>query len=425
MKVPSTLKTDELSRAPCPGAVGLQSDRTVRSRPGAGRDAGRPGHAARDPGALERDARRALPAGGRHPPVRTARRLTTNNSRTARTDTGWWGSPSASWKPARTWPGSTGRPRGRLSCERGRSRAGAGPRANQRGGVGRTRPRGGHGSPGAGFAGLSLPRGAARYVSGPGGFFGSATYWPIHFIEEWLNGPQLVTASALAADPEIWGSIGGDLISLALAGETSRRPLRTSARLAGLRHGPPGRRAAERLLPPGGPVGAARLGRGRLPANDRGAAPHPDPAAPPAALRAEAARSRPYLLTPTFKIGRELWLRRRLTAAEAAHSAGITEEEAVQSLERDLTPGLLEAEAAGADGRSDLLPPQSGRHPGLWLTARRPGPGLTPYVERRIALTTPFPVEYVRQQPNPTRARRYWCRCRQATARRRRPRCWC
>ena len=65
------------------------------------------------------------------------------------------------------------------------------------------------------------PAAHARYVSGPGGFFGSATYWPIHFINEWLNGPQLVTASALAADPEIWGSIGGDLISLALAGETA------------------------------------------------------------------------------------------------------------------------------------------------------------------------------------------------------------
>jgi len=65
------------------------------------------------------------------------------------------------------------------------------------------------------------PAAHARYVSGPGGFFGSATYWPIHFIEAWLNGSQLATASALAADPEIWGSIGGDLISLALAGETT------------------------------------------------------------------------------------------------------------------------------------------------------------------------------------------------------------
>ena len=109
-------------------------------------------------------------------------------------------------------------------------------------------------------------------------------------------------------------------------------------------------------------------------------------------------------------------MRQRLTAAEAAHSAGITEEEAVPSLERDPAPGLFEAQAAGADGlRIYCLRNRVGILAYGSLHAD-PGPGLTPYVERRITLTTPFPVEYVRSSPT-RRARRYWCRCRQATAR--------
>jgi len=92
-------------------------------------------------------------------------------------------------------------------------------------------------------------------------------------------------------------------------------------------------------------------------------------------------------------------LRRRLTAAEAAHSAGIATEEAAQNLDLCLTPGLLEAEGADADGvRTYGLRNRAGILAYGSLRAD-PGPGLTPYVERRIALTTPFPVEYVRSSP--------------------------
>jgi hypothetical protein len=240
------------------------------------------------------------------------------------------------------------------------------------------------------------PAAHARYVSGPGGLFDSATYWPIHLIEAWLNGSQLATASALAADPEIWGSIGGDLISLALGGETTGSDS-LAWQAYGTDHPAVARLSgyfprADLLALPGW---AADTFQQMIVARHRTLTrPRRRPRSgqkPP--------RSRPYLLTPTFKIGRELWLRRRLTAAEAAHSAGITEEEAVQSLERDLTPGLLEAEAAGADGlRIYCLRNRVGILAYGSLRAD-PGPGLTPYVERRIALTTPFPVEYVRSSP--------------------------
>ena len=233
-------------------------------------------------------------------------------------------------------------------------------------------------------------------MSGPGGPFGLATYWPIHFIDEWLNGSQLATASALAADPEIWGSIGGDLISLALAGETAgAETLAWQAyaadhpAIAGLSgYFPP----ADLLALPGWAADAFQqmiVARHRTLTRPR-RRPRSEQKPP---------RSRPYLLSPTFKIGRELWLRRRLTAAEAAHSAGITEGEAAQSLERDLAPGLLEAEAADADGvRTYCLRSRVGilAYGSLRID---PGPGLTPYVENRIELTTPFPVEYVRSSP--------------------------
>ena len=246
------------------------------------------------------------------------------------------------------------------------------------------------------------PAAHARYVSGPGGFFGSATYWPIHFIEEWLNGPQLATASALAADPEIWGSIGGDLISLALAGETAGPETLSGAETLAWQAYATDHPAVARLSPyfpradllalPGWAADAFQqmiVARHRTLTRPRR---RPRSGQKPP-------RPRPYLLTPTFKIGRELWLRRRLTAAEAAHSAGITEGEAAQSLERDLTPGLLEAEAADADGvRTYCLRNRVGILAYGSLRAD-PGPGLTPYVERRIALTTPFPVEYVRSSP--------------------------
>ena len=135
-------------------------------------------------------------------------------------------------------------------------------------------------------------------------------------------------------------------------------------------------------------------------------------------------RPRPYLLPPIFKIGRELWLRRRLTAAEAAHSAGITEEEAAQHLDLCLTPGLLEAEAADAGGvRTYCLRNRVGILAYGSLRAD-PGPGLTPYVERRIQLTTPFPVEYVRSSPTRAGAP-VLVPVPAGYGAPRRPRCWC
>ena len=242
------------------------------------------------------------------------------------------------------------------------------------------------------------PAAHARYVSGPGGLFGSATYWPIHLIEAWLNGSQLATASALAADPEIWGSIGGDLISLALGGETTGSDS-LAWKAYGTDHPAVARLSgyfprADLLALPGW---AADTFQQMIVARHRTLTrPRRRPRSgqkPP--------RSRPYLLTPTFKIGRELWLRRRLTAAEAAHSAGITEEEAVQSLERDLTPGLLEAEAAGCGRSSDLLPPQSGRHPGLWLAARRPRSRVDTLCRTPHRVDDPLPRGIRAEQPNP------------------------
>jgi hypothetical protein len=240
------------------------------------------------------------------------------------------------------------------------------------------------------------PAAHARYVSGPGGYFGSATYWPIHFIDEWLNGSQLATASALAADDDIWGSISGDLISLALAGETTG-PETLSWQAYGTEHPAIARLSGyfprtDLLALPGWAADAFQqmiLARHRTQTRPRR---RPRSGQKPT-------RPHPYFLPPDFLIGRELWLRRRLTAAEAAHSAGIMAEEAAQSLERCLTPGLLETEDADVGGvRTYCLRNRVGILAYGSLRAD-PGTGLTPYVERRIALTTPFPVEYVRSSP--------------------------
>ena len=240
------------------------------------------------------------------------------------------------------------------------------------------------------------PAAHARYVFGPGGVFGSTTYWPIHFINEWLNGSQLATASALAANAEIWGHIGGDLISFALAGETTG-PETLSWLSYGTEHPALARLSgyfprADLLALPGWAadtfqqmIVARHRTLTRLRRRPRSGQKPP--------------RSRPYLLPPTFKIGRELWLRRRLTAAEGAHRAGISAEEVAHSLEKYLTPGLLEVEDSDADGiRTYCLRNRVGILAYGSLRAD-PGPGLTPYVERRIQLTTPFPVEYVRSSP--------------------------
>jgi len=238
------------------------------------------------------------------------------------------------------------------------------------------------------------PEARARYVAGMGGSFDAATYWPIHFVEEWVNGPQAAAIPDLPTSGEEWGSIGADLISLALAGETAGpETLVWQTRKAD--HPAIGRLSpwfpqADLEAMPDWTAGALRevvLACHRSQSRPR-RRPRTGPKPP---------RQRPTLLDAPFAIGRELWLRRRLTAAEAAGAAGITVEDATARLEQEPAPGLLEVEESGGE-RTYCLRNQAAILAYGSLRAD-PGPELSPYVERRIAVTTPFPVEYVRSSP--------------------------
>lgn len=240
----------------------------------------------------------------------------------------------------------------------------------------------------------AYPTAQARYIFGPGSFFGESTYWPIHFVEEWVNGPQNAVIPRLPTSGEEWSSIGADLISLALAGDTAG-PETLNWQPITADHPVIERLSAyfprtDLAALPGWTANALQqviLGQHRAATRPR-RRPRTGP---------KPAKPRPYRLPTHFLVGRALWLRRRLTAAEAAQAAGVTAEAAAEILEGALTPGLLEAEDAG-DERTYCL---RNRAAVLAYGSLRadPGPELSPYVERRIATTTPFPVEYVRSSP--------------------------
>ncbi len=238
------------------------------------------------------------------------------------------------------------------------------------------------------------PEAQARYIPGPEEPFGSAIYWPIHFIEEWINGPQNAVIPRLPTDDEEWNNIGADLISLALAGDTTG-PETLDWRPIAADHP-----SIERLSAYFPRADLTELPRWTANALHREILAHHRAATRPRRrprTGPKPAKPRPYLLPAHFLIGRELWLRRRLTAAEAAQAAGMPVEAATEILEQSLTPGLLEAE--DREGVRTYCLRNRAAVLAYGSLCADPGPEFTLYVERRIATTTPFPVEYVRSSP--------------------------
>lgn len=241
------------------------------------------------------------------------------------------------------------------------------------------------------------PEARTRYLAGPGSMLhGPGAYWPIPFADAWVNDAERTLLSWPPADDDAWRVFVDDFLTLVRGGLA---PNKNSLVWAPVSTSDP---SIERLsvyfsrsemleAPRWTADLLARLVRHR----------HRDMCRPMRRRRSgrhAQGKPYPYLLPPAFLIGRELWLRRRLTAAEAAQVGGIDVAQAAQSLERSLTPGLLEAEEI-AGVRTYSLRNEVGilAYGSLRID---PGSEFAPYVERRIAgLTTPFPIEYVRSSP--------------------------
>jgi len=108
-------------------------------------------------------------------------------------------------------------------------------------------------------------------------------------------------------------------------------------------------------------------------------------------------RSMSFALQPLPRLGRALWLRRRLTAAEAAQESGLSVEDTSLILEELLQPGVIEVEETGGE-RVYCLRSDTGVLAYGSLLAD-PGAELAALIEQRTPVRTPFPVEYVRSSP--------------------------
>jgi hypothetical protein len=105
-------------------------------------------------------------------------------------------------------------------------------------------------------------------------------------------------------------------------------------------------------------------------------------------------RSASITLQPLAKLGKALWLRRRLTADKAAEASGLPVEDTAIILEELLQPGVIEVEEAGGE-RVYCLHSDTGVLAYGALLAE-PGPELAAFIEQRTPVRTPFPVEYMR-----------------------------
>lgn len=115
----------------------------------------------------------------------------------------------------------------------------------------------------------------------------------------------------------------------------------------------------------------------------------------PARFKCQERRERRLQLEPRDLIARELWLRRRLTAAEAAALAHISVEAAETILASFLQPGFIER--AGDDPVSAYIMRNEVGILAYGSLLSDPGAELAPLIEQRIGgVLTPFEVEFAR-----------------------------
>ncbi len=108
-------------------------------------------------------------------------------------------------------------------------------------------------------------------------------------------------------------------------------------------------------------------------------------------------RSMSFALQPLPRLGRALWLRRRLTPSEAAQESGLPVGDTSIILEELLQPGVIEVEEAGDERVYCLRSDTSVLAYGSLLA--EPGAELAAVIEQRMPVRTPFPVEYMRSSP--------------------------
>jgi len=116
---------------------------------------------------------------------------------------------------------------------------------------------------------------------------------------------------------------------------------------------------------------------------------------PPARFKCRERREQRLQLEPPDLITRALWLRRRLTAAEAAALAHISVEAAETILASFLQPGFIEC--AGEDPMPTYVMRNEVGILAYGSLLSDPGAELLPLIEQRIgAVLTPFAVEFAR-----------------------------
>ncbi len=241
------------------------------------------------------------------------------------------------------------------------------------------------------------PEARTRYLAGPGSMLhGPGAYWPIPFADAWVNDAERTVISWPPVDDDARQVFVSDMLTLVRGGGA---PGSDSLQWASIGADDPLIERLSAYFPLAELLDAPRWTAALL---ERLIRTRHRNACRPLRRRRSGRKAQgklyPYLLPPAFLIGRELWLHRHLTAAEAAQIGGIASTEAAQQLERSLTPGLLEAEEV-AGVRTHSLRSEVGilAYGSLRI---EPGPELAPYVERRISgITTPFPIEYVRSSP--------------------------
>ncbi len=108
-------------------------------------------------------------------------------------------------------------------------------------------------------------------------------------------------------------------------------------------------------------------------------------------------RSMSFTLNPLRRLGSALWLRRRLTAAEAAQVSGLPVEDTGIILDELLQPGVIDVEETGGE-RVYCLHSDTGVLAYGSLLAD-PGAELAALIEQRTPVRIPFPVEYMRSSP--------------------------
>ena len=239
------------------------------------------------------------------------------------------------------------------------------------------------------------PEARTRYLAGPGSMLhGPGAYWPIPFADAWVNDAERTLLSWPPADDDAWRVFVDNLLTLVRGGQAPDRnslvwaPVSTDdpliERLSAYfpRRRCWRRRAGRLICSRGWSATGTAICAGRCDAGAQGARRRASPTLISCRLRSSSVASCGCAgASPRPRLPK---------------SAGSTSHRQPRAW-NDAHPGPAGGRR-GAGVRTYSLRNEVGilAYGSLRID---PGPEFAPYVERRIAGTTPFPIEYVRSSP--------------------------